>query len=232
MPEAIHVLVVDDEPLVRGGVTMLLGSQPDLKVVGEAGDGAAAIVLVAQLQPAVVVLDLRMPGLDGLGVIRRLAADDIGVRAGSTRILVLTTFGEHDSVHEALRSGADGFLVKENAPRHLADAVRTVAGGDAWLDPTIAGHVIASLRAAPLAGSPDSLRDRLTPRECEVLAAVALGRSNAHVAQELFLSEATVRTHMSRILMKTGVGDRAAAVALAYQSGLVRLPDRATETPT
>jgi DNA-binding NarL/FixJ family response regulator len=219
---SVDVLIVDDEPLIRGGIAMLLSGHEDVVVVGEAGDGDEAVRAALDLQPTVVLMDLRMPGTDGISTIRRMTADHFWADDRPARILALTTFDEEELVYGALRAGADGFLVKDNAPRHLLEAVRAVASGRSWLDPTIAGHVIAALRAAGLPGSPNALLGRLTAREQEILAHIAQGRSNTDIAGTLVLSEATVRTHVSRILMKTGVGDRASAVVLAYQSGLVR----------
>jgi DNA-binding NarL/FixJ family response regulator len=218
----IDVLIVDDEPLVRGGIAMLLSGQDDVAVVGQAGDGDEALETALRLRPTVVLMDLRMPGRDGISTIGRMTEDDFWSEDRPARILALTTFDEEELVHGALRAGADGFLVKDNAPRHLLEAVRTIATGRSWLDPTVSGHVIAALRGAGLPGSPGALLGRLTPREIEILSHIAQGRSNADIARLLVLSEATVRTHVSRILMKTGVGDRASAVVLAYQSGLVK----------
>lgn len=218
-----RVIVVDDEPLVRSGVAMLLGGYDDIAVIGEAADGEHALRLTTELQPDVVLMDLRMPGTDGIATILAMTADDFGPGDRPPRILALTTFNDEESVRDALRAGANGFLVKDNAPANLAAAVRSLAAGDCWLDPSIAAHVITALRDSPLpGGSPSTLLGRLTPREREILTRLASGRSNAQIAADLYLSEATVRTHISRILMKTGVGDRTKAVVLAYQSGLVQ----------
>lgn len=217
----IEVVVVDDEPLVRGGIVMLLTGQDGLVVVGEASNADEALALVARLRPSVVLMDLRMPGLEPTLAIATLTGTDAPADRPPVRVLALTTFNDEQSVRGALRAGADGFVVKDNAPGHLVQAIRTLADGGTWLDPTVAGQLVAALRESPLPGRPTELLGHLTPREREVLALVAGGRSNQEIARSLFLSEATVRTHVSRILMKTGVGDRASAVVLAYQSGLV-----------
>jgi DNA-binding NarL/FixJ family response regulator len=216
----ITVLVADDQPLVRTGIVLILQAEPDIDVVGEAADGRAALDLAAANHVDVVVMDVRMPVLDGVAATQQLTADR---NAGdTTRVLVLTTFDDDDAVYGALRAGASGFLLKHAAPRELVLAVRAVAGGDSWLDSRIAGRVIESLAGSAAIGPTSSLRlENLTAREREVLSLMALGLTNAQIRDRLVLSEATVKTHISRILMKTGSHDRGQAIVMAYQSGLV-----------
>ncbi|MDN5803335.1 MAG: response regulator transcription factor [Microlunatus sp.] len=225
-----RILIADDQALVRGGIAMLLSVHADLEVVGEASTGEEAIAQAKKLHPDVVIMDLRMPGLGGAQATQILTSDtDIGV--DTVRVLVLTMFNDDESVYEALRAGASGFLVKDEAPEHLVQAVRVVADGRSWLDPTIAGSVIQALRSAPTVSAPnDRLLARLTPRETEILALMATGLSNAQISERLVLSQATTRTHVSRVLMKTGSRERTQAVVLAYQSGLVRPPDHDRRT--
>lgn len=223
----IRVLVADDEALVRGGIVMLLGSQPDLEVVGEAVNGDDAVAQVRSLRPDVVLMDLRMPGVDGVEATRLLTEDPVDQRADSVvKVLILTTFNDDESVYGALGAGAHGFLVKDQAPRHLVEAVRVVASGDSWIDSTVAAKVLRALGDVPRPGHPSAAVARLTPREREILVLMASGLNNAQITERLVLSEATVRTHVSRILMKTGSRDRTQAVVLAYQSGLVRVSPR------
>jgi len=216
-----RVLVVDDEELVRSGIVMLLQAAADLDVIGSAPDGPAAIAMLdatpPEHRPDVVVTDLRMPGMDGIALTEAL----IG-RADPPRVLVLTTFREDPDVRRALLAGADGYLLKSAAPRDLADAVRRVAAGETWLDPAVAGHLVAALRSAPRVAeqSPTALA-RLTERERQVLTLMAHGLSNAEVAGQLWVEPGTVKTHVSRILHKTSTRDRSQAIALAYISGLV-----------
>ncbi|MGY1634511.1 response regulator [Geodermatophilus sp. SYSU D01186] len=214
----IRVVLVDDQAMVRTGLRMVLAAEPDIEVVGEAADGAAGVRVVTETRPDVVLLDVRMPGVDGLEAARRLAAADL-----PTRIIVLTTFDEDEYVAAALRAGVSGFLLKVAPPEDLVAAVRTVAAGQGLLDPAVTLRVIESFAAAP---SPDPERagalDRLTERETDVLALVAAGLTNAEIAARLYLGEATVKTHVSRVLLKLGLRDRVQAVAFAYESGLVR----------
>ena len=216
----ITVLVADDQPLVRTGIVLILQAEPDIDVVGEAADGRAALDLAAANHVDVVVMDVRMPVLDGVAATQQLTADR---NAGdTTRVLVLTTFDDDEAIYGALRAGASGFLLKHAAPRELVLAVRAVAGGDSWLDSRIAGRVIESLAGSAAIGPTSSLRlENLTAREREVLSLMALGLTNAQIRDRLVLSEATVKTHISRILMKTGSHDRGQAIVMAYQSGLV-----------
>ncbi|MFI9816589.1 response regulator [Saccharothrix variisporea] len=211
----IRVLVVDDQEMVRDGFSALLDAQPDIEVVGSAGDGAAGVAEVRRLQPDVVLMDIRMPGTDGLTATRLLADDPV-------KVLVLTTFDLDDYVYEALRAGASGFLLKHSPARELLDAVRVVARGDALLAPSVTKRLIEDFVKARLARpvKPAAL-SALTERETEVLRLVATGLSNTEIAAHLVLAEQTVKTHVSRVLMKLGLRDRAQAVIAAYESGLV-----------
>jgi len=215
----IRVLIVDDQALVRGGFRMILEAQQDIEVVGEAGDGRAALALVRTLRPDVVLMDIRMPDVDGLEAARRLAADG----DGAPRVLMLTTFDLDEYVYEAMKSGASGFILKDVRPEQLADAVRAVAAGDALLAPGITRRLIEEYvrRPPPGAGPPAALAE-LTARELEVLKLVARGLSNGQIAATLVVSEATVKTHLNHILAKLGLRDRVQAVVLAYESGLVQ----------
>jgi DNA-binding NarL/FixJ family response regulator len=217
-----RLIIADDEPLIRGGVGMLLSGHEDIEVVGEASSGVEAVRQARETRADLVVMDLRMPGeLDGVAATRVLSEDRVD--GSVTSVLALTMFNDDASVYDALRAGASGFLLKDSAPAHLLDAVRTVLSGGNWVDPAVLGQVIRALRSSPQAGTSTSrLIARLTPREREVLVLIAQGASNSGIAQRLVLSDATVRTHVSRILMKTGSSDRAQAVVLAYQSRLVR----------
>jgi DNA-binding NarL/FixJ family response regulator len=217
-----RVVIADDEPLIRGGVRMLLSGHEDIEVVGEASSGVEAVRQVRDTHADLVVMDLRMPGeLDGVAATRVLTEDRAD--GSVTSVLALTMFNDDASVYDALRAGASGFLLKDSAPTHLVDAVRTVRSGGNWVDPAVLGQVIRALRTSPRAGTSTSeLIARLTPREREVLVLIAQGASNDMIRQRLVVSEATVRTHVSRILMKTGCRDRAQAVVLAYQSRLVQ----------
>ncbi|MFF2487869.1 response regulator [Microbacterium sp. NPDC058062] len=213
----IRVLLVDDQAMVRAGLRMVLSAETDVEVVGEASDGAEALRLVARHAPDVVLLDVRMPGMDGLEAARRMSQD-----AEGPGILMLTTFDEHEIVDEALSTGVAGFLLKASSPEQLVDAVRAVAAGSGVLDPAITRHVIDRFATAPRVdpGAAATLA-ALSPREVDVLKLVAAGRSNAEIASILFLGEATVKTHVSRMLLKLGLRDRVQAVAFAYESGLL-----------
>lgn len=222
----ITLLVADDQPLVRAGLVMLLSAQPDLEVVGEAADGVEAVTKARELRPDVVLMDLRMPNLDGVEATRQLTRD-ASHSDQLIRVLVLTTFNDDEAVYGALSAGASGYLLKHAAPHDLGIAVRRVAAGEAWIDPAVAGQVIKALSDLPKNGQPRSvLIERLTNREREVLALMAEGLSVTEISAKFVLSEATVKTHVARILIKTGSRDRAQAVALAYQSGLVVAPRR------
>ena len=214
----IRVLVVDDQALVRGGFRMILDAQKDITVVAEAEDGREALAKARELGPDVVLMDIRMPELDGLEATRRLLAGD-----GRSRVLILTTFDADEYVYEAMKAGASGFLLKDVRPEQLADAVRTVAAGDALLSPAITRRLVEQFvrRPPPGAARPPEL-DQLTERELDVLVLVARGLSNGEIASALFLTEATVKTHLTRILAKLGLRDRVQAVVLAYECGLVQ----------
>jgi DNA-binding NarL/FixJ family response regulator len=213
----IRVLVVDDQALVRGGFRMILDAQRDIEVVAEADDGREALEKAGELRPDVVLMDIRMPELDGLEATRRLLAGD-----GSSRVLILTTFDADEYVYEAMKAGASGFLLKDVRPEQLAEAVRVVAAGDALLAPAITRRLVEQFVQRPPPGSakPPELAD-LTERELDVLVLVARGLSNKEIASELFLTEATVKTHVTHILTKLDLRDRVQAVVLAYESGLV-----------
>ena len=216
----IRVLIADDQSLVRTGFKMILDAQSGIEVIGEAGDGAAALTMARTLRPDVVLMDVRMPGTDGITATGRITAELPG-----TRILILTTFDLDDYVHAGLRAGASGFLLKDVPAPDLVAAIRTVAAGDAVLSPSTTRRLIerfVPLLPAPAAATTDSLA-ALTNREREVFALVAKGRSNREIADALFLSEGTVKIHVSRLLGKLGLRDRVHAVILAYESG-VRAP--------
>jgi len=213
----IKVLVVDDQEMVREGFSALLAAQEDIEVVGSAGDGVAAVAAVRRLLPDVVLMDIRMPELDGLAATRLLAAEPHPVK-----VLVLTTFDLDDYVYEALRAGASGFLLKHAPARELLDAVRVVARGEALLAPSITKRLIEDfVKSQPGQGVRPRELTALTERETEVLRLIAQGLSNVEIAGHLFVAEQTVKTHVSRVLMKLGLRDRAQAVIAAYESGLV-----------
>ncbi len=219
----IRVLLADDQALVRGGFRSILETQPDVEVVGEAEDGHDAVRQTAATDPDVVLMDIRMPRLDGIA-----ATAEILKAPSPPKVLILTTFDLDDYVYEALRAGASGFLLKSAPPRELADAIRTVHSGDALLAPQITRRLIQDYVTRPRTTTDRGAGfERLTPREHEVLMLIARGCSNAEIGAELFLSEPTVKTHVTRILSKLGVRDRVHAVVLAYESGLV-LPGATT----
>ncbi|TDT98057.1 LuxR family two component transcriptional regulator [Streptomyces sp. 846.5] len=220
----IRVVVADDQPLVRSGIAMILSGEPDIEVVGEADDGEKVIALVAELQPDIVLMDVRMPGTDGVEATRTITADQFARNPDApVKVVMLTTYNVQDSVHQALRAGASGFLLKDAVPTELVRAVRLVAEGNAWLDPAVTAELIEEFAARhdPLRPTPDRM-SALTAREREVLVLVAHGLSNRELAEHLVISEATVKTHFGRILMKLQLRDRAQAVVAAYQSGLVQ----------
>jgi DNA-binding NarL/FixJ family response regulator len=213
----IRVLIADDQALVRGGFRSILEGQPDIEVVGETEDGAETVDAAVELAPDVVLMDIRMPGMDGIEATRRLVA-----RGARCRVLVLTTFDVDDYVYEAMKAGASGFLLKTAPPRQLADAVRTIAAGDALLAPSVTRRLVEQFvrRPPPGAAVPPGLEE-LTERELDVMRLLARAHSNAEIAAELVVSEATVKSHVNRILSKLDVRDRAQAIVLAYESGLV-----------
>ena len=213
----IRVVVADDQGMVRSGFSVLLNAQPDIEVIAEAVNGREAVAQAAALHPDVILMDVRMPVLDGLQATREIA-----VMPDAPKILVLTTFDLDDYVYEALRAGASGFLLKDASAGQLAEAVRLVAAGDALLAPGVTRRLIAEFARMGAPRTPGRKQlDGLTERESEVLALVARGMSNGEIAGHLFVAEQTVKTHVSRILMKLGLRDRTQAVVLAYESGLV-----------
>ena len=213
----IRVVVADDQGMVRSGFSVLLNAQPDIEVIGEAVNGQEAIARAAELRPDVILMDVRMPVLDGLHATRQITA-----MPDPPKILVLTTFDLDDYVYEALRSGASGFLLKDASATELANAVRLVAAGDALLAPGVTRRLIAEFARMGAPRSPTRKQiEGLTERESEVLALVARGMSNAEIADHLVVAEQTIKTHVGRILMKLGLRDRTQAVVLAYESGLV-----------
>jgi DNA-binding NarL/FixJ family response regulator len=214
----IDVLLADDQALVRAGFRALLDAQPDIQVVGEAKDGAEAVTLASQLHPEVVLMDVRMPVLDGLGATERIVADP---RLADVHIVILTTFELDEYVFEALRLGASGFLVKDTEPADLVRGVQAVASGDALLSPGVTRRLIAEFATRARKPVPTANLDRLTEREKEVTALVAEGLSNEDIATRLVVSPATAKTHVSRAMVKVGARDRAQLVVMAYESGLV-----------
>lgn len=224
---ALRILLVDDHAMVRSGFRMMLSVEDDLEVVGEAADGMSAVIAARQYRPDVILMDVQMPGMDGIEATRRIVDEDLG------RVVILTTFDRDDYLFDALEAGASGFLLKNADPDDLVEAVRAVAHGHALLAPEVTKRVIARMTAG--ASQPDPARgvdrdraellDRLTEREREVLALVARGLSNGEIAGELFLGEATVKTHVSSILSKLHLRDRVQAVVFAYEAGLAPSAD-------
>ena len=214
---SMRVLVADDQSMVRAGFRMLLSGEPDIEVVAEASNGLEAVDKASRFHPTVVLMDIRMPELDGLEATRRiLAADD------KARVLILTTFDLDEYVYDALAAGASGFLLKDVPPEQLAAGIRVVASGEALLAPAVTRRLIEDFsRARPARAEPPRGLDELTPRELEVFRLLARGMSNAEIAESLIVGETTVKTHVARVLMKLGIRDRVQAVVLAYESGLV-----------
>jgi DNA-binding NarL/FixJ family response regulator len=215
---SLRVVVADDQALIRAGFRMILEAEPDLEVVGEAGTGVEAVEVVEGTHPDVVLMDVRMPELDGIAATRHLCQD----RQDPPRVLILTTFDLDEYVYDALRAGASGFLLKEAPPEQLLAAVRTVAAGDALLAPSVTRRMIERFTAETPIRPPSPVLERLTPRELEVLTLVAQARSNTEIAADLYVSEATVKTHLARLLTKLGLRDRLHAVVFAYENGVVR----------
>ena len=216
---SIRVLLVDDQALIRAGFRMILDAEEDMDVVGECADGTQAVDSARRLAPDVVLMDIRMPEMDGIEATRLIAGDD---GDGAPRVLMLTTFDLDEYVYDALRAGASGFLLKDVPAEQLVDGIRVIAQGDALLAPSVTKRLIHefSRSGAAQRSAPASLED-LTPRELEVFKLIARGMSNAEIAAELVVSETTVKTHVARVLMKLGVRDRVQAVVLAYESGVV-----------
>ena len=218
----IRVVVVDDQALVRGGFRVLVDSAPDLQVVGEAADGAQAVDIALAQRPDVILMDIRMPSMDGLEATRRILAADT---AQLIRILILTTFDLDEYVFAALKAGASGFLLKDTPPAALLAGIRTVAAGDALLSPSITRHLIEEyVRHPQHPTKPPAQLESLTEREVEVLSLVAKGWSNAEIAERLYVTPATAKTHLSRLLLKLDARDRAQLIVLAYETGLVSAP--------
>jgi DNA-binding NarL/FixJ family response regulator len=215
----IGVVVVDDQALVRGGFKVLVDSAPDLEVLGDAGNGVDAVRVVCEVRPDVVLMDIRMPDMDGIEATRQILTSP---ESRDTRVLILSTFDLDEYVYEALRAGASGFLLKDTPPEDLLDAIRVIAAGNALLSPSVTKTLIAEFasRQTPIAKHNDAL-DAITPREREVLVLVARGRSNTEISEELHMSTATAKTHVSRLLAKLAARDRAQLVVIAYESGLV-----------
>ena len=210
----IRVLIADDQALVRSGFRMLLGGETDMEIVAEAGNGLEAVDKAARFEPTVVLMDIRMPELDGLEATRRILAAD-----PTARVLVLTTFDLDEYVYEALRAGASGFVLKDEPPEQLLAAIRVVAAGEALLSPAVTKRVIGQFTRLPHRAPPLEIDD-LTERELDVFRLIARGLSNAEIGQELFISETTVKTHITHLLQKLGLRDRVQAVVLAYETGL------------
>jgi DNA-binding NarL/FixJ family response regulator len=210
----IRVLVADDQSMVRAGFRMLLSGEPDIEVVAEASNGLEAVDKAARFAPTVVLMDIRMPELDGLEATRRILAED-----DAARILILTTFDLDEYVYEALRAGASGFVLKDDPPEQLLAAIRTIAGGDALLSPAVTKRVIEQFTRTPRPTPPKAI-DELTDRELDVFRLVARGLSNAEIGSELYISDTTVKTHITHILQKLELRDRVQAVVLAHETGL------------
>lgn len=221
----IRVLVADDQPVVRAGLAMLLDTEPDIEVVGTVGDGAEAIEQSRLLQPDVVVMDVRMPGTDGVAATRHIAGDAFSKHADRPiKVLILTTYNLDEAVYAAARAGASGFLLKDAVPGELVRAIRAIAAGDGWLDPAVTRNLLKEFaaRPEPLVRSGAEMRE-LTPRELEVFVLVGHGLSNGEIAGRLFISEATVKTHLGRVLVKLGLRDRSQAIVAAYRNRLIEL---------
>ena len=212
----IELVIADDQQLVRSGFGMIIGAEPDMSVIGEATDGAEAVRMVKSLMPDIVLMDVQMPGTDGLEATAEITAIDDG-----PRVIILTTFERDDYVFTALRNGASGFLLKNAPPDTLIEAIRTVASGDALLAPSVTRRLVEEFARRPNAPAASDAADRLTDREREVLVSLARGLTNAEIAEELFVGEATVKTHVSNVLTKLGLRDRVQAVVFAYENGVV-----------
>ncbi|HEY3978308.1 MAG TPA: response regulator transcription factor [Streptosporangiaceae bacterium] len=214
----VHVLIADDQQLVRAGFRLILERQPGIEIAGEASDGAGAIAAAERLHPDVVLMDIRMPGIDGIQATRRILSR---TTRHDVKILILTTFDLDEYVYDALKAGASGFLLKDTPPEQLTTAVRSVASGDTLLSPSITRRLIATFTTARAPGEADAVLSRLSPREAAVFHLLARGLSNSEIAGELIVAETTVKTHVARILEKLHLRDRVQAVVLAYESGIV-----------
>jgi DNA-binding NarL/FixJ family response regulator len=214
----IRVLLVDDQPMVRAGLGLILRSQPDIQVVGECGNGDQVVAAVAEHRPDIICMDVRMPGVSGVEATRRVR------ESGGPPVCVLTTFGEEDVLWSAVDAGAAGFELKSATPENLIEAVRTVAGGGTWIDGTLLGPMLATFRklTGPGPGDPKGRVASLTERELEVLRLMARGASNREIADGLFLAETTVKTHVGAVFSKLGARDRAAAIVMAFDAGIVQ----------
>ncbi|MGH3873928.1 MAG: response regulator [Pseudonocardiaceae bacterium] len=228
----IRVVVVDDQPLVRAGIAMLVNAEDDIAVVAEAADGQQALVQARAQRPDVILMDVRMPGTDGVAATRAVLEQGLTAHTGAPiGVIILTTYHIDEAVYAALRAGASGFLLKDAAPAEIVNAIRAVVAGEAWLDPAVTRRLIDDFATRPEQHAPTPAEmAQLTPREREVLTLLAQGMSNADVAVQLFISEATVKTHLARVMMKLGVREKAQAVAAAYQTGLVTAP-RSSQSP-
>jgi DNA-binding NarL/FixJ family response regulator len=216
--EPVRVLVVDDDKLMRAGLRAVFSSDDEIEVVGEAGDGRAAIDSAKRLTPDVILMDVRMPEMDGITATREVLQ-----AAPETRVVIVTTFEEDDYVFGALAAGASGFLLKRTGPEELIEAIKTVAGGDALLSPSVTRRVIERMAREPGLGEPNEDRlEELTDREREVLELIARGYTNAEIGEQLVIEESTVKTHVKRVLMKLGLRDRVQAVIFAYENGVIR----------
>ncbi|MEU5599776.1 response regulator transcription factor [Streptomyces sp. NPDC020298] len=212
----VRIVLADDQPLVRAGLRMVIADAPDLEIVGEAGTGTEAVRLVRELRPDVVVMDIRMPGMDGIEATRMITAN-----APAPRVLMLTTFDDDNNVYAALRAGASGFLVKDMALDDILAATRVVAAGDALIAPSVTRRLIEEFANRPAAAAPPQRLDGITEREREVLTLVGSGLSNSEIAAELFIGHATAKTHVARLLTKLDARDRVQLVIIAYRAGLV-----------
>ena len=226
---SVRVLLVDDQALIRAGFRMILDAEKDIEVVGECSDGAQALDSVTRFKPDVVLMDIRMPEVDGIEATRGIMARAAEGDAEPARVLMLTTFDLDEYVYDALRAGASGFLLKDVPAEQLVEGIRVVAGGEALLAPSVTRRLIVEFSRTPPSQRPDAPEvSELTPRELEVFKLVARGMSNAEIAAELVVGDTTVKTHVARVLMKLGVRDRVQAVVVAYESGLVAPGDPAT----
>jgi DNA-binding NarL/FixJ family response regulator len=230
----IRVVVVDDQPLVRAGITMLVNAEDDITVVAQAADGQEALTQIRAQRPDVVLMDVRMPGIDGVAATRAVIEEELTAQNGQpVRIIILTTYHIDEAVHAALHAGAKGFLLKDAAPTEIVAAIRAVVAGDAWLGAAVTRRLIDEFAARPEQNTPTPTEmAQLTPREREVLTLLARGLSNADVAIQLFISEATVKTHLARVMAKLNVREKSQAVAAAYQTGLVQAPSPPPRPPS